>query len=29
MSTIIDQYRIKKEPYYHSVADEVKLYEAA
>ena len=29
MSNIIDQYRITKEPYYRSVADEVELYEAA
>ncbi|SFL15788.1 nitric oxide reductase NorQ protein [Nitrosomonas aestuarii] len=29
MSKIIDQYHVKTEPYYHSVADEVELYEAA
>jgi len=29
MSKAIDQYRVSKEPYYHPVADEVKLYEAA
>ncbi len=29
MSDIIQQYRIEKEPYYRSVADEVALYEAA
>ncbi|WP_293007123.1 CbbQ/NirQ/NorQ/GpvN family protein [Nitrosomonas sp.] len=29
MSKIIDQYRVTTEPYYHPVADEVKLYEAA
>jgi nitric oxide reductase NorQ protein len=29
MSSIIDQYRITKEPYYRAVADEVELYEAA
>ncbi|MCW8874975.1 MAG: CbbQ/NirQ/NorQ/GpvN family protein [Gammaproteobacteria bacterium] len=29
MSDIIDQYRIKEEPYYRNVADEVELYEAA
>ena len=28
-SSIIDQYRIAQEPYYHPVADEVALYEAA
>ncbi len=29
MSEIIDQYRVTTEPYYHPVADEVELYEAA
>ena len=29
MSKIIDQYRVTAEPYYHPVADEVELYEAA
>jgi nitric oxide reductase NorQ protein len=29
MQTAIEQYRIEKEPYYRSVADEVALYEAA
>ena len=29
MSEIIEQYRVTKEPYYHPVADEVQLYEAA
>ncbi|SEN56436.1 CbbQ/NirQ/NorQ/GpvN family protein [Nitrosomonas marina] len=29
MSKIIDQYRVKTEPYYHPVGDEVELYEAA
>jgi nitric oxide reductase NorQ protein len=29
MSDIIKQYRIEKEPYYRTVADEVELYEAA
>ena len=29
MSNIIDQYRVTTEPYYHPVADEVELYEAA
>lgn len=29
MSTIIDQYRIKKEPYYRAVSDEVELFDAA
>ncbi|HLP80770.1 MAG TPA: CbbQ/NirQ/NorQ/GpvN family protein, partial [Nitrosomonas sp.] len=29
MSDIIEQYRVTKEPYYHPVADEVQLYEAA
>jgi nitric oxide reductase NorQ protein len=29
MSQIIDQYRVTTEPYYHPVADEVELYEAA
>src|SRR5687768_7190367 len=29
MSKIIDQYHITTEPYYHPVADEVELYEAA
>ena len=29
MNDVINQYRIEKEPYYHTVADEVDLYEAA
>ena len=29
MSEIIDQYRVRKEPYYRPVADEVELFEAA
>ncbi len=29
MSDIIDQYRVKTEPYYHPVSDEIELYEAA
>ena len=29
MSKIIDQYRVKTEPYYHPVSDEIELYEAA
>lgn len=29
MSDVIQQYKIEKEPYYHAVADEVTLYEAA
>ncbi len=29
MSDVINQYRIKKEPYYRSLSDEVELYEAA
>ena len=29
MSDIMEQYRVKKEPYYRSVGDEVQLYEAA
>ncbi|MDH5480562.1 MAG: CbbQ/NirQ/NorQ/GpvN family protein [Nitrosomonas sp.] len=29
MSKIIDQYHVKTEPYYHSVSDEIELYEAA
>jgi nitric oxide reductase NorQ protein len=29
MSDIIKQYRIEKQPYYRTVADEVELYEAA
>ena len=29
MSDMIKQYRIEKEPYYHAVADEIELYEAA
>ena len=29
MSDVIEQYLIKHEPYYHPVADEVTLYEAA
>ena len=29
MSSIVDQYRITKEPYYRPVADEVELFEAA
>jgi nitric oxide reductase NorQ protein len=29
MSDIIEQYKIEEEPYYHAVADEIELYEAA
>ena len=29
MSDIIEQYKIEKEPYYHAVADEIELFEAA
>ncbi|HUW98665.1 MAG TPA: CbbQ/NirQ/NorQ/GpvN family protein [Acidiferrobacter sp.] len=29
MSTVVDQYRIQKEPYYRATADEIALYEAA
>ena len=29
MNDVISQYRIEKEPYYRTVADEVDLYEAA
>ena len=29
MTDVIKQYKIDKEPYYHAVADEVTLYEAA
>ena len=29
MSHDTDQYRVKEKPYYHTVADEVALYQAA
>ncbi len=29
MNDVISQYRIEKAPYYHTVSDEVELYEAA